>query len=68
MVNTLIAFKGQCYEYGGDVSVNYKGLTIGGFKSTSFANLVAAYILENRTDCFDIYAFNVQCMHHHAVY
>jgi len=42
MVNTLITFEDQYYEYGGTVEVDYKGLTIGGFESAFFADLVAA--------------------------
>ena len=33
MVNTLIIFEDQYYEYGGTVDVDYKGLTIRGFES-----------------------------------
>ena len=58
MANTLITFEDQYYEYGGKVEVDYKGLTIGGFESAFFADLVAAYILENTTACFDNSAFN----------
>jgi len=47
MANTLIQFNGAYYEYGGNVDVNNKGLTIGGFESAFFADLVAAWILEN---------------------
>jgi hypothetical protein len=47
MANTLIQFNGTYYEYGGNVDVNNKGLTIGGFESAFFADLVAAWILEN---------------------
>ena len=38
---------GQYYEYGGSVDVEQKGLTIGGYESAFFADLVAAWILEN---------------------
>ena len=58
MANTLITFEDQYYEYGGDVEVDYKGLTIGGFESAFFADLVAAFILENTTNCFDNSAYN----------
>jgi hypothetical protein len=47
MANTLIQFNGAYYEYSGNVDVNNKGLTIGGFESAFFADLVAAWILEN---------------------
>ena len=46
--------KPQC----GGSDVEKKGLTIGGFESAFFADLVAAYILENTTACFDNSAFN----------
>ena len=47
MANTLIQFNSAYYEYGGNIDVNNKGLTIGGFESAFFADLVAAWILEN---------------------
>ena len=52
MANTLITFHGKYWEYGG-ADVDRKGLTIGGFESAGFADLVAAYILENTRDLFD---------------
>ena len=55
---TLIIIQVAYYEYGGTVKVDYKGLTIGGFESAFFADLVAAYIFENTTACFDNSAFN----------
>jgi hypothetical protein len=50
MSNTLIHSQGQYWEYGGAVDVNKKGLTIGGFESAFFADLVAAWILENTVE------------------
>ena len=47
MANTLVTFQGEYWEYGGLVEVEEKGLTIGGYKSAWFADLVAAYILAN---------------------
>lgn len=47
MCNTLIQSIGQYYEYGGSVDVEAKGLTIGGYELAFFADLVAAWILEN---------------------
>jgi hypothetical protein len=44
MSNTLIQSMGQYYEYGGSVDVEAKGLTIGGFESAFFADLVAAWL------------------------
>ena len=49
MANTLVTFEDQYYIYGGDLPVENKGLTIGGFESALFADLVAAYLLENVT-------------------
>lgn len=43
----LIQSMGQYYEYGGSVDVEQKGLTIGGYESAFFADLVAAWILDN---------------------
>ena len=53
MGNTLLTFVDKYYEYGGEVNVEEKGLTIGGYESTWLADLVAAYLLENVTDIFD---------------
>jgi hypothetical protein len=47
MSNMLIQSMGQYYEYGGSVDVEQKGLTIGGYESAFFADLVAAWILDN---------------------
>ena len=53
MGNTLLTFVDKYYEYGGEVNVEEKGLTIGGYESVWLADLVAAYLLENATDIFD---------------
>jgi hypothetical protein len=45
MENTLLTFQYQYYIYGGDQSLDEKGLTIGGYESAWLADLVAAYIL-----------------------
>lgn len=42
----MVTFRGQYYEYGGDLSSEERGLTIGGYGSACFADLVAAYALE----------------------
>ena len=52
MANTIITYEDQNWIYGGDAPVEIKGLTIGGFESAFFADLVAAYILENSTELF----------------
>ena len=46
MDNTFVTFEDQYYIYGGFLTVEEKGPTIGGFESAFFADLVAAYILE----------------------
>ena len=58
MANTLITLKNQYYIYGGDLPVEEKGLTIGGFKSAFFADLVAAYLLENAKQLFKDSTYN----------
>ena len=52
MANTIVTFEDQFWIYGGDTPVEAKGLTIGGFESAFYANLVAAYILENSPELF----------------
>ena len=42
MGNTLLTFVDKYYEYGGEVNIEEKGLTIGGYESTWLANLVVA--------------------------
>ena len=42
MANTFITFRDKYWLYGGEVPVEEKGLTIGGFESAGFADLVAA--------------------------
>jgi hypothetical protein len=46
MENTFLTFQGQYYIYGGDQSLDEKGLTIGNYESVWLADLMAAYILE----------------------
>ena len=53
MGNTLLTFMDKYYEYGGEVEVDKRGLTIGGYESAWLADLVVFYILENTTKCFD---------------
>ena len=53
MNNTFITFGDQYWIYGGFLPVEDKGLTIGGYESAFFADLVAAYILEKSADIFD---------------
>ena len=52
MANTIVTFEDQFWIYGGDTPVEEKGLTIGGFESAFYDDLVAAYILENPPELF----------------
>jgi len=52
MANTLVTFHRKYWEYG-ETDVDQKGLTIGGYESAGFADLVAAYCFENTRDLFD---------------
>ena len=52
MAHTSITFEDTYWIYEGNVPMELKGLTIGGFESSFFANLVAAYILENSRELF----------------
>ena len=54
MGHTLLNFQDEYWEYGGDKSVEERGLTIGGYESAWLADLVAAYILENSTELFEM--------------
>ena len=58
MNNTFVTFSDQYWIYGGLLPVEEKGLTIGGYESAFFADLVAAYILENSQDIFEDSLFN----------
>ena len=46
MDNTFVTFKDRYWIYGGNLPVEEKGLTIGGYESAFLADLVAAWILE----------------------
>ena len=50
IANTLVQSQGQYWQYGGDLDVDEKGLTIGGYESAFFADLVAAWLLENTVE------------------
>ena len=58
MDNTFVTFEDQYWIYGGYLPVEEKGLAICGYESTIFADLVAAYILENAEDVFSDSLFN----------
>ena len=53
MNNTLITFHGATYLVGGDESPWERGMTIDGYESDWFADLVAAFILEDFKHFFD---------------
>lgn len=42
----------QYYEYGGSLSTNERGLTIGGYESAWLADLVASQLLDNAENLF----------------
>lgn len=46
MTNTLITFADKYYLYDGDMNVEDKGLTIGGYESAWLADLAMSYLLE----------------------
>ena len=50
---TLIQFKDKYYEYGGGERVENRGLTIGGYESAWFADLVTAYLLAKTKEFFE---------------
>ena len=58
MDNTFVTFEDQYWIYGGFLPVEDKGLTIGGFESAFFADLAAAYLLENSEHIFEKSLFN----------
>jgi hypothetical protein len=53
MGNTLLMFVDKYYKYGGDLNVEDRGLTIGGYKSAWLADLCMAYIMDNSRDILD---------------
>jgi hypothetical protein len=53
MGNTLLTFVNKYYEYGGNLDVEDRGLTIGGYESAWLANLCMAYVMDNSRDILD---------------
>jgi hypothetical protein len=47
MGNTLLTFVNKYYEYGGNLDVEDRGLTIGGYELAWLANLCMAYVTDN---------------------
>jgi hypothetical protein len=50
MGNTLLTFVDKYDEYGGDVDVEDRGLTFGGYESAWLADLCMAYVTDNSRD------------------
>ena len=50
---TIVQFRNEYWEYGGDAAVKDKGLTIGGFESAWIADVVMAWIMEEAGDLFE---------------
>jgi hypothetical protein len=53
MENTLLTFVNKYYEYDGDLDVEGRGLTIGGYESAWLADLCMAYVMDNSRDILD---------------
>jgi hypothetical protein len=53
MGNTLFTFVNKYYEYGGDLDVEDRGLTIRGYELAWLADLCMAYIMDNSRDILD---------------
>jgi hypothetical protein len=53
MGNTLLTFVDKYYEYGGDLDIEDRGLTIGGYESAWLADLCMAYVMDNSRDILD---------------
>jgi hypothetical protein len=53
MGNTLLTFVDKYYKYGGDLNVEDRGLTIGGYESAWLADLCMAYVTDNSRDILD---------------
>ena len=52
MSHTLVQFQGRYFEVGGNESTWERGLTIGGYESAWFGDVVAAFLLETSHHCF----------------
>jgi hypothetical protein len=53
MGNTLLTFVDKYYEYGGNLDIEDRGLTIGGYESAWLTDLCMAYIMDNSRDILD---------------
>jgi hypothetical protein len=53
MGNTLLTFVNKYYKYGGDLDVEDRGLTIGGYELAWLTDLCLAYIMDNSRDILD---------------
>ncbi len=53
MGNALLTSVDKYYKYGGDLNVEDRGLTIGGYESAWLADLCMAYVMDNSRDILD---------------
>jgi hypothetical protein len=53
MGNTLLTFVDKYYEFGGDLDIEDRGLTIGRYESAWLADLCMAYVMDNSRDILD---------------
>jgi hypothetical protein len=53
MGNNLLTFVDKYYKYGGDLDVEDRGLTIGGYELAWLADLCMAYVMDNSMDILD---------------
>jgi hypothetical protein len=53
MGNTLLTFVNKYHKYGGNLDVEDRGLTIGGYQLAWLANLCMAYVMDNSRDILD---------------
>jgi hypothetical protein len=61
MGNTLLTLVDKFYECGGDLDVEDRGLTIGGYKSAWLADLCMAYVMDNSRDILDDLVYDGIC-------
>jgi hypothetical protein len=50
MGNTLLTFVDKYYKYGGDLDIEDRGRTIGGYESAWLADLCMEYVMDNSRD------------------
>ena len=57
MANTLVTFRDKYYEYGVEEDPEMRALTIGGYDSAWYADMVASYILDVAENHFSMTQF-----------